>query len=173
MVKFYGSLSTAASMDAQQPIARTAGAANSSSTRAANEVAEEAYARFEAEAERDAAVAVAAVINSQVNATTGAGSSSARDDAEAQEWSSSDGEEDVPSAVAYSDACKKLQSFPCRRWLAACASRKATCELGHYGVGPSGAVPLSISLAVNAHICKLDLSDNRLGADGIVAVLGE
>jgi len=149
------------------------------------EEAEAAYARFEAEMEAAAANAVSRARSGVPTQGNAQGSRDARGDdndpvmrhrggsghdSGEEVWSDSDDEPDDPSALIYADACKEEKVFPCRQWLTACVQQVTTCELKHYGLGPRGVGPLAKSLSVNANICVLDLSENRLGGDGIAAV---
>ena len=76
-----------------------------------------------------------------------------------------------PSVAEYADACRKFEVTRCSQWQRACTSRAAEVSLSHYGLGKRGCAALASSLAMNAHVTALDLSDNGLGGEGVVAIV--
>lgn len=89
-------------------------------------------------------------------------------------WSS-DGEEELAEAEQtgveeYERTCQSLGLVPVGRWARALASGAHRCTLGHYGLGPRAAIAIGTSLQANACLVEIDLSDNRLGAEGVEIV---
>lgn len=79
--------------------------------------------------------------------------------------------EDGKALAEYALACTKLQVVQCSQWKRACTSCAPEVSLSHYGLGARGAEALATSLAFQGHVESLDLSDNGLGASGVVAIV--
>jgi Ran GTPase-activating protein (RanGAP) involved in mRNA processing and transport len=85
--------------------------------------------------------------------------------------SSSDESDDDTSArltgsAEYASTCQQLKLVPCGRWMRALVGAVDDCAIPHYGLGPRGAIAVGASLNSNAYLLEINLSQNRLAADG-------
>ena len=85
----------------------------------------------------------------------------------------SNAENAEPSCVAYAAAIAAEGGLAqrCSQWHRACLSHAIEVSISHYGLRPRGGKMLAPSLADNAHVRSLDLSDNGLGAEGVSAIV--